>query len=125
MPRMPADDHSPIPLAIDTVVSRLDELVTIFGAGAEIAIGRVRSLLIEAMAARDRGDGDAVVAKVGAAMDGLVTLADRLDPAEAVLMRTVAEQFRTALLRRDTGSARQTADVMFERAGAKWLKKER
>jgi len=119
---MADESHAPIPLSIDAVVSRLGELEVVFGPAAGGAIQRVRTLLLEAMAARDRGDGAGVVAKVGEAMDGLVALAGRLDPAEAVLMRSVAEQFRTALLRRDTGTARQTADLMFERSGARWRK---
>jgi len=40
-----------------------------------------------------------------------------------VLMRTVAEQFRSALLRRDPAGARESADVMFERSGAAWKKR--
>lgn len=122
---MQADDHSAIPMGIETVVSRLGELAVMFGPDATDAIASVRTRLIGAMAARDRGDGAGVVAGIGQAMDTLVELADRLDPAEAVLMRTVAEQFRAALLRRDTGRAREKADVMFDRAGAKWVKKSR
>lgn len=119
---MAEDDHAAVPLAIDAVVSRLDELAAVFGAEAEGVLGAVRAGLLRAMAARDRGDGAAAVTHIGEAMDRLVALAERLDPAEAVLMRTVAEQFRAALLRRNTGEARQSADVMFERSGARWRK---
>ena len=120
---MADDAHSPIPTAIDTVVSRLSELEVVFGPKAKPVIGAVRTGLIEALAARDRGDGETAVARIGQAMDRLAGLANDLDPAEGMLMRVVAEQFRAALLRRDTAEARQTADVMFERSGAKWKKK--
>jgi hypothetical protein len=121
---MAEDDHRAVPLAIDTVVTRLGELEAVFGPQSAGTLAAVRQGLIEAMAARDRGDGASVVARIGEAMDRLVALADGLEPAEAVLMRAVAEQFRTALLRRDTAEARQTADVMFERSGARWVKKD-
>src|SRR5512140_2520009 len=97
-----ADDdheHSPIPLAIDSVVSRLGELEVVFGPAAKPVIDGVRSLLLEALAARDRGDGATTVTRIGQAMDRLAGLANDLDPAEGMLMRVVAEQFRAALLR--------------------------
>jgi hypothetical protein len=118
-----ADDPSPaaVPLAIDAVVSRLSELDTVFGPQARPTLEAVRASLLEAMAARDRGDGAAAVARIGEAMDRLASLADGLEEAEAMLMRVLAEQFRSALLRRDTAGARRTADVMFERSGARWV----
>jgi hypothetical protein len=119
---MAADDHSAIPLGIESVIARLGELEIVFGPQAKDVITAVRRTLVEALAARERGDHAGSVARIGAAMDRLAALADRLDPAEAVLMRTVAEQFRAALLRRDSAAARRTADVMFERSGAKWKK---
>lgn len=121
--RMGQDDHAPIPLAIDAVVSRLGELEVVFGPQAQPVIQAVRATLLEAMAARERGDGATSIARIGQAMDRLAGLAAHMDPAEAVLMRTVAEQFRAALLRQDTAQARQTADVMFERSGAAWKKR--
>src|SRR6185369_8854470 len=116
--------HAAIPLAIDTVVSRLGELEIVFGPQAKDVIAAVRATLLEALAAKQQGDAPASIAKIGQAMDRLASLAGHLDPAEAVLMRTVAEQFRAALLRRNTAEARQTADVMFERSGAKIMKPE-
>jgi hypothetical protein len=119
-----ADDHASIPLAIDTVVSRLSELEIVFGPQAKGVINAVRTTLLEALAARQRGDAPASITKIGQAMDRLAGLAEHLDPAEGVLMRTVAEQFRAALLRYDTAEARQTADVMFERSGAAYKKEK-
>lgn len=122
---MADEEHAAVPLAIDTVVSRLGELEVVFGPQAKGTIDAVRANLLEAIGARDRGDGHASIAKIGQAMDRLAGLADRLDPAEAVLMRTVAEQFRAALLRHDTAHARESADVMFQRSGAAWKKPEK
>lgn len=120
---MGQDDHAPIPLGIDAVVSRLGELEVVFGPEARAVIEAVRATLLEALAARERGDGATSIARIGQAMDRLAGLADRMDPAEAALMRAVAEQFRGALLRQDTAQARQKADVMFERSGAAWRKR--
>jgi hypothetical protein len=81
-------------------------------------VAAVRSLLIAAMAARDRGDMPAALAQIGAAMDKLSALADGLDPAEGTLMRALAHNFRTALLRGDDAQAKQSAAFMFEKSGA-------
>ena len=120
---MADDEHAPIPLAIQTVVTRLGELEVVFGPSAKRVLDAVRTSLLEGLAARDRGDDAGALSKIGQAMDRLAALADELDPHEGVLMRTIAEQFRAALLRHDTTGARQTADVMFARSGAAWKKK--
>lgn len=120
-----ADEHaSQIPLAIEQVVSGLPELETVLGAPAKAALPAVRARLIEAMAARDKGDKAAVIHCIGDAMDRLAALADHLDPREAALMRAVTERFRTALLRGDQADAKQKMNVMFERSGAVERKKD-
>jgi hypothetical protein len=121
---MSDDSHAAVPLAIETVVSRLGELEVVFGPRARDVIGAVRATLVSAMAARDRGDQAGAIRQIGAAMDRLASLADGLDTAEALLMRTVAAQFRAALTRRDTTEARQSADLMFEQSGARWKKRD-
>jgi hypothetical protein len=114
------DEHQPaIPRAIEQVVSRLAELEIVFGEPARTAIPVVRSRLLDAMAARDRGDPNAALAHMSHAMDELARLADRLDPEEAMLMRAVAERFRTALGRGDRAGAQQAAATMFEQSGAR------
>jgi hypothetical protein len=120
---MPADDdsHAAVPLAIGAVVARLGELEAVFGPSAKETLEAVRASLIAAMAARDRGDAEAATKCIGEGMNRLAGLADQLDPTEAVLMRVLAEQFRAALVRRDTSAAQRTADVMFERSGSRWL----
>jgi hypothetical protein len=115
-----ADEHQPaIPLAIEQVVSRLSELAVVLGEVATPALAAVERQLLEAMAARDRGDMPAAIGDIGRAMDTLAALADRLDPAEALLMRTLAERFRSALVRGDQSSAKQVAATMFDRSGAR------
>jgi hypothetical protein len=107
-----------IPVAIESVVARLGDLEVVLGAHAAPVVAAVRSMLIAAMAARDRGDMRAAVAQIGEAMDRLSALADALDPAEATLMRALAQNFRAALLRGDDAQAKQSAACMFEKSGA-------
>ena len=115
-----ADEHQPaIPIAIEHVVSGLSELETVLGDPARAAIPRVRVRLIEAMAARDRGDVPGAVGLIASAMGDLAALADRLDPAEAMLMRGLARRFQAALSRGDEAGAKQTAAVMLDKSGAR------
>ncbi len=109
---------------IEAVVSRLGELEVVLGPGVRPVLESVRQLLLEALAARDRGDGAAATRAVGDAMDRLAALADGLDPAEAGLMRVLTQTFRQALLRRDPAEARRHADVMLQRSGAREVKKD-
>jgi len=106
------------------VVTGLEELEAVLGKDIAPAVAGIRTMLIAAMAARDRGDAPGAVIQIGQAMDRLTMLADRLDPAEGALMRALAERFRTALLRGDTAQARQSAAVMFEKTGALERKKK-
>jgi hypothetical protein len=106
-----------VPAAIEAVVARLGDLETVLGAVARPAVAAVRTGLIAAMAARDRGDMPAAIAHIGEAMDRLSALADGLDPGEATLMRALAQHFRAALLRGDAAQAQQSAATMLERSG--------
>jgi len=116
-------DEPEVPVALESVTARLDELQSVLGSRVAPALAAVRAALIRAMAARDRGDRAGAVQQIGAAMDTLAALADQLDPDEAALMRTVAHSFRTALLRGDAAQAKQSATVMFEKSGALEQKK--
>jgi hypothetical protein len=121
---MAQSEHRPlIPAALEQVIDGLDELAIVLGAPARARLPVVRAALIEAMAARGRGDPVGALAAIGRAMDELAALADQLDPAEAGLMRAVAERFRAALLRGDPADAKAKMDVMFTRAGARERKK--
>lgn len=120
-----ADEHQPpVPLALEQVVKGLGELEIVIGANARGTIAKVRAGLIEAMAARDHGNPVEALRLIGEAMDELATLANQLDPNEAMMMRIVSDRFRTALLRGDMPEAKQGMDVMFDRAGAKPRKPE-
>jgi hypothetical protein len=115
-----ANDHQPpIPLALEQLVQGLGELEIVIGPNARPIVAGVRDGLIQAMAARDRGDPVEALRLIGTAMEQLATLADKLDPNEAMLMRTVSDRFRSALLRGNLPEAKQGMDVMFDRAGAK------
>jgi hypothetical protein len=115
---------SEIPADLETVVTRLRELEVVLGKEVGPAIAEVQSTLIGAMAARDRGDVPGAIAQIGQGMDRLAALADRLDPAEATLMRGLAQTFRQALLRGDEAAAKQSTAVMFEKSGAVERKKK-
>ena len=112
-----------IPVAIESVVARLGDLEVVLGTHAGPVVAAVRTLLIAAMAARDRGDMPAAMAQIGEAMDKLSALADGLDPSEAALMRGVAQNFRAALLHGDAAQAKDSAAVMLEKSGATMRKK--
>jgi hypothetical protein len=107
-----------IPVPLETLVTRLGELAVVLGPQVRPTLAAVRERLLAAQAARQRGDAAAALNLMAAAIDSLTALAGELDPAEAVLMRAVAESFRAALARGDTAEARQRAAVMFERSGA-------
>lgn len=118
-----ADQHRrAITSALEDLIDGLPDLEQLFGEPARAVVPAVQARLAEAMAARDRGDPVATMQAIGAAMDDLARLADRLDPDEAMLMRAVAERFRTALFRGDLPEAKDDLDVMFERSGARYRK---
>jgi hypothetical protein len=118
-----ADEHRPsVPTGLEDLIAGLDEFQQVFGDAARAVIPAVRSRLSEAMAARDRGDPVATMRAIGAAMEELARLADRLDPEDAMLMRAVAGRFQGALLRGDEPEAKQGLDTMFERSGTRYRK---
>ena len=119
------DQHEPqIPVAVETVVTRLGELEVVLGRHVAPTLSAIRALLTCAMAARDRGDIPGAVQQIGQAMDRLTALADQLDPAEATLMRALAHRFRTALLRGDEHLVRQSTTTMLQKSGAVERKKD-
>jgi hypothetical protein len=118
-------DRPGVPVGIEDLVAGLGELETLFGDAARAVVPTVQARLREAMAARDRGDPVATVQAIGAAMQQLADLADRLDPQDGMLMRTVADRFRVALLGDDLPEAKHDLDIMFERSGARYRKPPR
>ena len=106
------------PEALEVLFSRMGELKLVLGAAAAPGLDRMEARLREGLAARGRGDVGTAVAKIGEAIDLLAGLAAHADPAEAAMMRAVAEQFRQAIARGAVGEAREHADVMRERSGS-------
>ncbi|GIW41662.1 MAG: hypothetical protein KatS3mg076_2239 [Candidatus Binatia bacterium] len=119
-----AEHEPPIPLRLEDVVPRLRELEIVFGPGARGVLEAAQASLLEALAARDRGDRKAMVDGLAAAMERLGSLAEAVEPSEAVLVRAVVEMFRRALERGNPAEARQVAEIMFERSGAKRKEKK-
>jgi hypothetical protein len=106
------------PEALEVLFSRVGELKVVLGPAAGPGLSQMEKRLRDGLAARERGDVGAAVAKIGQAMDLLAGLAGHADPAEAAMMRAVAEQFKQAISRGALGEARQQADVMRERSGS-------
>jgi hypothetical protein len=114
-------DHSHLidfPEALEVLFGRIGELKVVLGPAAAPGVDEVERLLREGLAARERGDPAAAVARIAQAMDRLATLASAADPAEGALMRAMAERFGQALGRGAVGEARDAADVMRERSGS-------
>jgi hypothetical protein len=121
---MPDSHRSAVPTALEDLLAGVAELDRLFGEAARDVMPLVQAKLTEAMAARDRGDPVQTMRAIGAAMEALARLADRLDPQDAMRMRGVAEHFQSALLRGEAAEARHDADVMFDRAGARYRKRQ-
>jgi len=114
------DEHRPVvPVGLEQVIAALAELGAVLGDDARGALPGIQARLAQALAARERGDPVAALRLIGEAMAELAVLADRLDPAEAGLMRALSEHFGAALLRGDLPEAKQDLDVMFARSGAR------
>jgi hypothetical protein len=117
-------DHS-VPEALEVLVSRIPELRVMFGERGAAAMAAVEDDLRLALGARGRGDPGQAVSLLARAMDRLAALADTLDPAEGTLMRALVERFRHALSRGRASEARQAADAMREKSGAKTIPRSR
>jgi hypothetical protein len=113
-----AHDHEP-PAALETLVTRLDELAVVVGPAAAPRLGIIRDGLTRALALKACGDVPGAMEAIAAAMQELADLADVLDPAEANLMRMIARQFCAAATRGSTAEMERTSDLMRERSGAR------
>src|SRR5439155_467343 len=100
------------PEALDALFSRLGELKIVLGPAAAPGVGEVERHLREGLAARERGDLGAALAKLTHAMDLLAGLAGHADAVEGAMMRAVAERFRQALARGALRGAREGADLV-------------
>jgi hypothetical protein len=106
------------PEALDAFFSRIGELKAMLGPAAAPGVDAVAETLREGLAARDRGDAETAVTRIGEAMDRFAALASTADPAEGAMMRAVADHFRRALGRGAVGEAREAAEHMRERSGS-------
>ena len=106
------------PEALAALFSRMGELKVVLGPAAAPGVDEVERHLREGLAARERGDPGAAVAKIARAMDLLAGLAGHADAAEGAMMCAIAERFRQALARGALGEAKETADVMRARSGS-------
>lgn len=104
---------------LEPLVSGLGELENVLGPQARPAVHRTRQRVLEAMAARDRGDLPGAFQAIGTAMGEIADLAATIDPNEAQLMRAVAAGFQKALGRGDQGTAKEQAAFMMAKSGAK------
>jgi len=95
----------------------IDELKIVLGEGAAPTVDRVRQRLLEAMAARDRGDRTATLTAIAGAMAELVSLADRLDAVEGAMMRALASGFVAGMARDDREAVERHLDLIQSRAG--------
>lgn len=114
-------DHQPqVPIVFEQLLSGLAELDLLLGDSCKPALAAVRARLLEASAARDRGDPVAMLDGVSAAMRELAALGEHFGPGEGRMMNALAERFRTSLLRGDLAEAKKDMDVMFENSGARY-----
>ena len=113
-----AHDHEPPPV-LEMLLTRLDELAAVVGPAAAPRLGAVREGLTRALALQRRGDVPAAMQAIAAAMQELAEIAGALDPAEAGVMRAIAQQFGAAPARGETGEMERTSELMRERSGAR------
>jgi hypothetical protein len=106
------------PPALETLLTRLDEMAVVLGPAAGPRLGALREMLARAVGLRARGDAPGAAAALDAAMRELAALADHVDPAEAALMRAAVQVFGAALRRGSREELERAADLMRERSGA-------
>lgn len=119
------DDHQPqVPIALEQMLAAVSQLETVLGAAGREAALSIRSRIINAMAARDRGDTEDMIDSISSAMRDLATAAGRISPGDGQAMAAVAEHFRRSLLRGDVASAKEGMDIMFDQSGARYQQKK-
>jgi hypothetical protein len=111
-------EHEPPPV-LEALITRLGEIAVVVGPAAAPRLDAVRAGLTRAVGLKARGDVPGAMQAIGVAMRELAAIAAALDPAEAGVMRAVAEQFGAAMMRGEPGEMRRTSEVMRERSGAR------
>ena len=112
---MPSDNLSLDPFL--KLAENLGELEVTVGERARPAVAELRQRLRAAVASRERGDLADSLEQLRGAMERLAAVAAELDPAEAALMRMVAQSFTEALKLGDRGAAKEAVKMMRHKAG--------
>lgn len=95
----------------------LGELEVTIGPAARPVIAELKTRLAEAVASQRNGDTRRAIEIIRSAMERLAALANTLDPAEAILMRTISDYFANALKAGDKHTAKNAVNLMRHRAG--------
>jgi hypothetical protein len=103
--------------AMEGFLTRLDELRTVLGPAVGPSLDAAKAELAAALAARDRGDGDATKLALAKAMASIAALGDHLDAQEGALMRGLAGSFIQGMARGDRDAMETTLDSIQERTG--------
>lgn len=103
--------------ALESFLSRFDELERVLGPDVAPVLGRVREELAAGVAERARGRDDAALERIGRAMADLAALGDTIGPAEGALMRALTEQFVRDLSQGDANAAEVSLDRIQAQAG--------
>jgi hypothetical protein len=102
---------------LERLAQGIEELKTVLGAAAAPRVDLVKQRLLEAMAARDRGDRTSTLAAIAGAMAELANLGDGLDAAEGAMMRAVAAGFVSGMARDDREAVERHLGLIQSRAG--------
>jgi hypothetical protein len=102
---------------LERLARGIEELKTVLGVAAAPRIDVVKQRLLEAMAARDRGDRTATLAAIAGAMAELANLGDALDADEGAMMRAVAAGFVGGMARDDREAVERHLGLIQSRAG--------
>jgi hypothetical protein len=113
----PAHGAAVFPEALETFLRRMGELRAVLGPGAADGVTRLEALVAEGLAASDRGDVPAAVARVVEAMRLLAAIASGSGAAEGAMLAAMADRFAQALGRGALDEARAHADVMRATSG--------
>ena len=95
----------------------LGELEVVIGPVARPVVSELRNRLTEAAVRQKSGDTAGALALIRGAMERLASLTGTLDPAEAMLMRVLSEQFSNARSIGDKNAATGAMKVMRHKAG--------
>jgi hypothetical protein len=96
---------------------RLDELGRVLGPAVAPDLGAAKAQLLEALAARDRGEKAASHLALARAIATIAAIGDRLDPDEGMLMRALAGAFVQGMAGEDREAMESALAAIQQRAG--------